>query len=360
MDKQTCIAAAGARKTTFLVETALASAGRRSIITTYTIENAQQAREYLIHRAGYVPETVDVETWYTFLLRECVRPYQNYVYDEKRVKNIFFSEGRSAPFAKKSDTRRYYFSNGERIYTDKISAFACACNEASGGLVVKRLEAIYHNVLIDEAQDLAGYDFDLLELLLRSKMKVLIVGDCRQATYFTNCSPKNSKFRGKSIVNLFRHWEKRGLCAVTERNESYRCNQMICNFADRLYPDFTPTISKNDSVTGHDGVFLVTTKDALRYFSIFKPKVLRDSIRTSTLGLEAINFGLSKGKTYPRVLVFPNGPQKRFLTDGDASALKQRTKAGFYVAVTRAKHSVAIVTDEAVAVAAVEGTQQFE
>ena len=71
------------------------------------------------------------------------------------------------------------------------------------GLVIDRLEHIYDCIYIDEVQDLAGYDFDFLELMLLSKVKLIVVGDSRQATYFTNCAPKNVKFKGKNIVNLF-------------------------------------------------------------------------------------------------------------------------------------------------------------
>jgi DNA helicase II / ATP-dependent DNA helicase PcrA len=343
--KKVIIASAGSRKTTSLVDQALASPSLRTIITTYTIENSQQVSDFFFERVSCIPKTIQVLTWYSFLLRECVRPYQNVLYDKKRIRNIFFSEGRSTLFTRKADVSRYYLFGGEDIYTDKISEFACRCNELSRGLMISRLEQMYDQIFIDESQDLAGYDFDLLELLFRSNISLLVVGDCRQSTYFTNCSPKHKAFKGYNIIQLFASWHERGLCQVEQWNQSFRCNQAVCDFADKLYPELDPTLSQNHIETGHDGIFLVKPKDVADYFGRFKPTVLRDSVRTDSKGFHAMNFGIAKGRTFDRVLIFPNGPIHEYLKNADPSALKPRTKAGLYVAVTRARHSVAFVAD---------------
>ncbi|HYQ86139.1 MAG TPA: UvrD-helicase domain-containing protein [Bacteroidota bacterium] len=340
------VASAGSRKTTFLVEEALRQPEKSTLITTYTIENIRQIIDFVTERIGCVPKNLQILTWYSFLLRECVRPYQNFLYDKKRISNISFMEGRSALYVRKENVSRYYFQNGEWIYTDKIAEFACVCNELSQGLVIARLEQIYDQIFVDESQDLAGYDFDLLELLVRSILNIVIVGDCRQSTYFTNCSPKNHKFKGYNIIRLFNHWESKGLCVVTQNNESFRCNQKICDFADRLYPELDATKSKNGDVTGHDGVFVVNSTDVSSYYDLFKTVVLKDSIKTLTMDLPSMNFGIAKGKTFDRVLIFPNGPIRKYLASGDSSQLAPRTKAGLYVAITRAKYSVAFVCQE--------------
>lgn len=274
-----------------------------------------------------------------------MRPYQNFLYADRRISNIHFAEGKSTRYVSRNNIGRYYLRQGRSIYTDKIADFACRCNDASGGLVARRLSEIYDLMLIDESQDLAGYDFEVLEMLLGSLSRVAIVGDCRQSTYFTNCSPKNKKFKGYNILQLFGHWEQSGLCRLTQRTDCYRCNQAICDFADALYPELKRTTSMTKEVTGHDGVFVVPSATVLKYYSIFQPVVLRDSVRTSTANLPARNFGFVKGKTFDRVLVFPNGPIRKYLLAGQGTPLAPRTRAGLYVAITRAKHSVAFVLD---------------
>jgi superfamily I DNA/RNA helicase len=56
--------------------------------------------------------------------------------------------------------------------------------------------------------------------------------------------------------------------------------------------------------------------------------------------LDYRNFGAVKGQEFERVLVVPTGPIENFVVRGEA--LEGRSACAFYVAVTRAKHSVAI------------------
>ena len=64
------------------------------------------------------------------------------------------------------------------------------------------------------------------------------------------------------------------------------------------------------------------------------------------MGLPALNFGLSKGQSFDRVLILPNGPIEEYLTSGNPESLKPLTRARLYVAITRARYSVAIATDK--------------
>jgi DNA helicase-2/ATP-dependent DNA helicase PcrA len=61
-----------------------------------------------------------------------------------------------------------------------------------------------------------------------------------------------------------------------------------------------------------------------------------------------INFGAAKGMTFDRVLIFPHGPLKKFLSTGDIGDV-QKSIAKTYVAVTRARKSVAFVVKNNVA-----------
>ena len=175
MENEIVIAAAGSRKTTLVVEEALQGVDKKILILTYTTENLKQINDYLIDKNGAIPTNVTIQSWYSFLLADGVRPYQNFVYDEKRIKGIYFpkfvydkaripsihfQEGRSAIYARKCDVDIYFLTKSKKIYTDKIAEFACLCNSKTEGLVIDRLECIYDHIYIDEVQDLAGYDFD--------------------------------------------------------------------------------------------------------------------------------------------------------------------------------------------------------
>ena len=235
-----------------------------------------------------------------------------------------------------------YFLNGWNIYTDKISEFALICNQKSNGLVLKRLEDRFDDLYVDEIQDLAGYDLNVLELLLDSKIDIFLVGDSRQATYSTNNAAKNSKYRGDKIHVLFEEWHKSGHCEMDFLSKSFRCNQKICDLADDLFPELPRTKSENSDITGHDGVFVVAHDQVDQYISIYSPQILRYDIRTNCKGYPANNFGEIKGLTFPRVLIFPNGPITKYLSTGKIEpVLDSREK--LYVGITRAKYSVAFV-----------------
>ena len=57
-----------------------------------------------------------------------------------------------------------------------------------------------------------------------------------------------------------------------------------------------------------------------------------------------MNIGVAKGGTHDRIIIFPTKPMLGYLEDGDASKLKSPEK--LYVAVTRARFSVAFVVPD--------------
>jgi DNA helicase-2/ATP-dependent DNA helicase PcrA len=133
------------------------------------------------------------------------------------------------------------------------------------------------------------------------------------------------------------------LCEKEEKNECYRSNQAICDFGDSLYPELTSTQSVGVEETQHDGIFIIKANEVEQYIKDHNPVVLRDTVRTNTNGIPANNFGAVKGLTFDRVLIFPNGPIEKYLIDGHHEKLAPITKARFYVGITRARNSVAIV-----------------
>lgn len=347
------IASAGSGKTTFLVNQALSQPGKKIAILTYTNNNINEIKKSFREKNGGIPKDVDVFTWFGFQLHECARPYQRSVYSERRVRTINFPKGRSPRYVLHSNTEQYYFRNGDEIYSDKLSHFIIDCEEKSNGLVTQRLAEIYDDVYIDEFQDLAGYDLDLLEIFLRAGIHMTIVGDPRQCTYTTNNSAKNSQYRGMGILDLVRKWEASNLCQIETHAKSYRCNQKICDFADRLWPGMDKTVSHNRSATDHDGTFVVSKGNLHEYVRTFDPVILRYSSRTETHGYSALNFGNAKGLGFHRVLIIPHGPIRKYLIRGNVKDVEGSLEK-FYVAVTRARQSVAFLHDGECGVGCVE------
>jgi len=346
------LACAGSGKTTYLVKEAIKRPHSRIAIITYTNNNRKGIIRKFGELNGGVPKHVDVGTWFSFLLRHGARPYQHDYCNERRIKSILFVERRSARGAAKTNTRRYYFASGDSIYSDKIAQFVIECEAASDHRVTRRLRQIYDDVFIDEFQDLAGWDLDLIEMFLKSDISVTLVGDPRQHIYSTNPSSKNKHYLGIKVCGLIEKWKKNGLCQAPRLNGSYRCNQAICTFANGLWAgsdnwvgddkmEMTPLI---DDPTEHDGTFLVSERAVNDYIQRFRPQVLRHDKRATSYGCGAINFGLAKGLQFDRVLIVPTGPIRKYLKSGDVSTI-DKARPRLHVAVTRARHSVGFVYD---------------
>ena len=148
-ENRVIIASAGSRKTTYLVEEAIKRSESKILILTYTNENLNQLRTYFLERVGFIPINVTIQSWFSFLLRDGVRPYQNLLYGGPRIETIYFPQRpqdfrEKRRYINKSNTEKYYFVQGKNIIVDLASNFVFNCNSVSNGLVIDRLEKIWH------------------------------------------------------------------------------------------------------------------------------------------------------------------------------------------------------------------------
>ena len=342
------IASAGSGKTTSIVAEAGNNAEKKCALITYTNNNTVELRGKALELFGYVPATITVSTWYRFLLRHFIRPYQRHLYEPK-VRTLKLVNGRSAKYIRKNDIHRFYFMSEGEMYMDKASQFSCGIIEKSGGLPLQRFTRIYDHLYIDEVQDLAGYDLDLLKHLIDANVELTLVGDVRQATYQTNQAAKNSRYSGPNIITKFTEWCTEAHTDIEYQSYSYRCVQSICDFADSFYPHLPSTISHNYTNTGHDGVFAVRKTDVDRYMKAFSPQPLRLMRSSKVLPGCPLNYGEAKGKGFKRVLMFPHQKLLNVLKTGNIKELgdSDETRAKVYVGITRAYQSVGIVIPDA-------------
>jgi len=251
----------------------------------------------------------------------------------------------SAPYSNESDIEKHYFTSDHNIYTDKLSKFAIKCDKENDGAVIDRLSRIYTHIFVDEVQDLAGYDLEFLRLLFESKIDVLLVGDPRQATYSTNNASKHKRFRKTRIISFFQDPSMEIDKDDKSLTRNFRCIKPICNFSNKLFPDLPQSASGNSDKPTHAGVFLVRKKDLSNYLDTFHPIQLRHDIRTPVDENYSVRtFGESKGLSFDRVLIYPTNPFIKWLTNND-SELAPTSRSKYYVALTRARHSVGILYD---------------
>lgn len=354
MSSKLIIAGAGSGKTTWLVKEALKIKDERVLITTFTEANERGIRDKFFELHGCIPANVSILTWFALLLRHGVKPYQSVIIDDRingvllvNTKSGFrYKLGRMPIFYGEKDAVPFYLSNSKKIYSDKIAKFVFSANYKTKGLVIDRLCRIYPYIFIDEVQDLAGYDLELIRLLHQQSINLLMVGDPRQVTYHTHDETKNKVYENGKIAEYLRDKCKSAVIDETTLSVSYRNSPEICTIANKLYPQHPQVIGTERPSTGHDGLFLVSPVDVDRYIAKYSPMQLRDKRTVEVNELApAMNFGDSKGLTFERVLIYPTKPMLEWIKNHD-STLAQKSRAKLYVAITRAKYSVAFVDNK--------------
>ena len=339
------LAVAGSRKTQGIVDAcAAAPKDERILVLTYTTANQAELRDRLASFAGDHPN-VEVVGWFSFLIGNFVRPFLPFVFPGKHVRGFDY-QSPPQTYAGVGNWARY-FNDEDEVRKVHLPQLATRVEEASRGAGVRRLERVYDRIFIDEVQDLCGYDLEVLRALMLSKIPIEMVGDIRQAILATNQrEAKNKKFMYMGIWEWFRSAEKAGQLTISQRTQTWRCRPEIAALADSIFDSswgFDATESLNDTVTVHDGVFLLAAQDVEAYVDRYRPLVLRHSSSSAKQynHLGPINFGDSKGLGRERVLILPTSAIEAFLQRG--KALTESQAARFYVAVTRAEQSVAIV-----------------
>lgn len=361
------IAAAGAGKTTYVVKDALKS-NDKVLITTFTTENEAEIKKKIIKEKGFIPENIVVQTWFSFLLEHGVRPYQGCVdermfdYDVKGLllvtskSGVYKAYGKTIPYSEDKNFFHHYFTREQKIYSDKIAKFVYRACEKSNNAVIQRLEKMYSSIYIDEVQDLAGYDLDLVKILMSSTLNIILVGDPRQVTYYTHWEQQNAKYRNGKIELFLKEKCPKKLNIIIDKetlNKSHRNNQPICDFSSLLYKN---EYSKSEPCScekchpteiEHQGIFLVSEKDKLAYLEKYSAvQLIWNRTNKSFLNDRLFyTMGGSKGKTFNRVLIYPTKDMLIWLSN-TSFMLKDEARAKLYVAISRARHSVAFVVNE--------------
>lgn len=340
------LAVAGSGKTRGIVEHCAAlGAERRVLVLTYTQANQAELRWRIAKHVGDHC-SIEVMGWFAFLLRHFARPFLPFRFPGYRILGFDF-EGR--PHRMSKGHRRFLNSAGG-AYACELGRLAHELIEASRGALLRRLCCIYDDIFIDEVQDLSSHDWEIVDALLMSPLNVHMVGDIRQAVLATNPrSSKNKKYAYAESIKWFREREARGMLTVSESSSTWRCRPEIAAFADTIFDaswSFPPTQSANHKVSGHDGVFLLQPAHLTDYVSLFRPRCLRSTANSGkAYDLDYLNFRLAKGTECDRVLIVPTSGILRFVQTG--YPLEPIPAASFYVAVTRAAQSVAVVVPEA-------------
>ena len=356
MSNKLLIAAAGAGKTTFIISEAMKQSNSNVLITTFTQANENAIREKMIKQYGCIPAGITIQTWFSFLIEHGVKPFQFW---DKRVMGMqlvstqsalrYRTQSKNPVYWSESDTDKHYFNNEMDVYSDKLSKLVIRCNENSSGAVIERLQKIYNYLFVDEIQDMAGYDLELLKIFLQSDITLIMVGDPRQTVYLTHHERKYSKYADGKIRDFIENECKKVVCKIDDitLNVSHRNVASICDFSSQLFPDYVPCKSLTARCNKHNGLFFVKKRDVQAYYRLYHPMQLRYDKKTKLMisSIDGLNFGESKGIEFDHVLIYPTKNMLAWIIDHKTD-LSATTRAKLYVAITRSRYSVAIMVDD--------------
>ncbi len=339
------IACAGAGKTWDICHEALHTVNgtdfnKRIAIISYTNKGIQAIEtEIKNQNYGVLHHRITIKSWYTFLLSELIKPYQTYLFEINEIKSLDFS--RTYGYVNKHviGSKARYMSSNENIISNEASELVIQLNNRSNGEVIRRLERIYDTIYFDEVQDLAGYDLEIIRLLTSSAIRIICVGDPKQATFTTNTGKKNKNISGKNMEIFFNELVEKDQITMISNLTSRRFNLDICTFANIVYPVKNLMNTSMNIVTDHDGVFMILESDVKDYYAHYNPQILRFDKKTDTMNLSAMNFGECKGLTFDRVMIFPNKTFLGFLVNGKVLGSPEK----YYIAVTRSRYSLVFV-----------------
>lgn len=223
MDKRVIFAVAGSGKTKTIVDAL--SLEKRSLIFTYTNNNLRTLRKRILSKFGFFPQNIVLYSYFTFLYSFCFKPFLALKFKSKGI----VYEPNPNMYVKQADIRRYFFDRYGRVYSNRIAKLLSIENLLPD--INSRLEKYFDVLFIDEVQDLAGHDFNLLKSISQANLDIIAVGDFFQHTYDTSRD-------GKINANLYDDYGKyKKIFADMEfsvdtdsLNASYRCSSAICEF----------------------------------------------------------------------------------------------------------------------------------
>ncbi|MCL2065168.1 MAG: UvrD-helicase domain-containing protein [Candidatus Cloacimonetes bacterium] len=334
MDKRIIFAVAGSGKTTYLIN--CLTLDKRYLILTYTTNNFETIRNYIIEKFGYFPENIKLQTYFGFLYSFCFKPLLSYKVNPKGIN----WKSDYPPYLKNTD-KKFYLDQTNRLYYNRIAKLCEVQNILPD--INERLERYFDCLLIDEIQDFAGHDFNLLKSISQANCEMFFVGDFYQHTYSTS-------YDGNVNIRLFndynsytKEFDKMGFVVDTDTlQKSYRCSKTVCDFIQ--------------SQIGIQ-IYSSTNRDS-------KVKVIENRLEAESIihdnsiiklfyqahykyNCYSMNWGCSKGiNGFNDVCVVLNKATKQAFDKLQIKCLPPQTKNKFYVACSRANNDLFFISEE--------------
>ncbi|MDD4963205.1 MAG: hypothetical protein PHI11_04715 [Gallionella sp.] len=336
MDSRVILSVAGSGKTRHIVES-LRTSGR-SLVVTYTENNYKNLHDRISSEYGCIPERIRLYTYFTFLYSFCLRPFLG---DKLKVRGINWDVPPEFTQKLSRTDERYYFDKSRRLYYSRIAKLLIEKKVVAD--IQCRLSKYFDSFFVDEVQDFAGHDFNILSELAASNVCARLVGDFYQHTYDTSRDGSVNKNLHKELAAYKKTWEKYG-CVIDDKllRKSYRCSPTVCDFVSNKlgiaitsHREDATKVEYVDSEEQADQLFNRTDIVKLFYQSHDKYPCFSD------------NWGASKGMdNFGSVCVVLNDNTDKFYKKDQLTLLPSLTKNKLYVACTRSRGDIYFVPEK--------------
>ncbi len=236
----------------------------------------------------------------------------------------------------------HYLSNNRYLYAPRAAKLV---RETS---VLKKvhgsLKKHFDHLYVDEVQDFAANDFNLLLDLAEAGVPLLCVGDFFQHTFDTSRDGNTrSNLHKKGLTAYLSEFEKAGFAVDTKTLvQSWRCSPSVCSFISENL-EITIESTRKDKT---DVIFVTDPDEIKRLYH--EPQIVKLFLKEHHLhDCFSNNWGNSKGlDTYHDVCVVLNPATFKLVMAGKSKELKPMIKNKLYVACSRARGALYFVEEK--------------
>jgi uncharacterized glyoxalase superfamily protein PhnB len=224
MDKEVMFAVAGSGKTSTLIKRL--NLEQRALIVTYTDNNYRHLQQSIIRKFGHIPPNIIVFTYFGFLHGFCYRPLLELQLSTRGL-NFRLPPAYTQTIQRKDI--RYYKDTRGLLFHNRLAKLLQVKGVVSR--VIARIERFYDQFFVDEVQDFAGHDFDLLLQLTSARLDILLVGDFYQHTFDTSRDGNTNSTLHNDIHKYEQRFTHAGITIDKQTLScSWRCGATVCDF----------------------------------------------------------------------------------------------------------------------------------
>ena len=335
MDKTLILAVAGAGKTTEIINNI--KKDDKTLIITYTENNYNILKNNIIKKFKGIPDNIKIYTYFTFLYRFCFLPLKKGF----KVKGLDFNSNPNK-YIKAKDINYYYNRVIKKMYHNRLAKI---CSDYFIDDIIKRIEKYFNYIYIDEIQDFASHDFNLLLNLIKANCNILLVGDFYQHTFDTSRDGNvNSNLYNDydNYINKIKNSDSNMKVDTVNFLKSKRCSKQVCEFITEYLKIKIESYNNHDSIIreidDENTIEKIANDDNI--VKLFYQNSKKYDMKNKD------NWGNSKGNTYINTCVVLNKNSYEKYKKHKLNELPSSTKNKLYVALSRATNDVYIINEK--------------